>query len=623
MRKLVTTLGAILMALQLGAAPQAQAARTTSRTAAISTESFEPLHAQNLNILNIHGSEVLGHLNLAGGLFFHYSLNPLAVQNSDTGHLLTRLVGGRLSADLSLAIGLFDRIELGVYLPLALYQYGDSLSFIERPGDEVDGFALGDLRLTPKVTILDPDDFSGFGLAVAVPVYFPTGDSETFMSDRWARVMPQLILDWRHEVGFKIALNAGYMVRPERWLHNIRADDQIRLGLGLEAPTGLDQLRIQGAVHAALEVFPSSVAGTFRKDGGYGMQNSPVEADLALRFDPIPDVQITLGGGAGIAPAIASPDVRVFLGVGYSPGGTDTDGDGIGDADDACPSEAEDLDGFRDEDGCPDLDHDSDGIPDTDDRCPKDPEDADGFADRDGCPDLDNDSDRLPDTEDACPDDAEDRDGFEDQDGCPDPDNDGDGVADTNDRCPNEPEDEDDFEDRDGCPDPDNDGDGILDADDVCPTQPETMNGLDDEDGCPDSRDQKVKVTRESVLILEQVNFQTGKSAIKRRSHALLAEVAKTLADNPQLTLLRVEGHTDDRGRDEANQRLSQDRADAVKRFLVDAGIDEARLEAVGYGESRPIASNKTGKGRAKNRRVLFTVLELYGAPAQGAAMKP
>jgi len=132
------------------------------------------------------------------------------------------------------------------------------------------------------------------------------------------------------------------------------------------------------------------------------------------------------------------------------------------------------------------VDTDSDGIPDAEDACPDDPEDVDGFEDEDGCPDPDNDADGVPDSSDACPDDAEDADGFEDSDGCPDLDNDGDGILDVADACPNAPEDVDGFQDADGCPDPDNDGDGILDVGDACPNAPEDADGFQDADGCPE-----------------------------------------------------------------------------------------------------------------------------------------
>lgn len=134
----------------------------------------------------------------------------------------------------------------------------------------------------------------------------------------------------------------------------------------------------------------------------------------------------------------------------------------------------------------PTSDRDGDGVPDVLDQCPHQMEDLDGWLDADGCPDLDNDGDGIPDDVDGAPNQPEDFDGFMDADGIPDPDNDGDGVPDEDDDCPLSPEDFDGVEDEDGCPETDADGDGIPDEDDQCPTEPENFNGVDDEDGCPD-----------------------------------------------------------------------------------------------------------------------------------------
>jgi hypothetical protein len=172
----------------------------------------------------------------------------------------------------------------------------------------------------------------------------------------------------------------------------------------------------------------------------------------------------------------------------FSFGGRDRDGDGVRDRHDRCPDLAEDADGFRDDDGCPDPDNDRDGVPDLRDGAPDQREDYDGFEDADGIPDPDNDGDGIPDVVDLCPDEPEDVDGHHDDDGCPDEvqDADGDGVEDSADACPEEAEDVDGFEDEDGCPDLDNDLDGIPDDVDGCPDEAENYNGVDDADGCPD-----------------------------------------------------------------------------------------------------------------------------------------
>jgi hypothetical protein len=184
------------------------------------------------------------------------------------------------------------------------------------------------------------------------------------------------------------------------------------------------------------------------------------------------------------------PDIVMSFGFArqFSLGGHDADHDGIPDRKDRCVGDAEDRDGFADEDGCPDPDNDGDGILDAVDDCPDAAEDRDGFADLDGCPDLDNDGDGIVDARDACPDEPENFDGHRDADGCPDVfvDSDGDTIGDDTDLCPHGAEDLDGFEDADGCPDPDNDLDGIADAQDQCPNEAEDYDGVRDDDGCPD-----------------------------------------------------------------------------------------------------------------------------------------
>ena len=298
----------------------------------------------------------------------------------------------------------------------------------------------------------------------------------------------------------------------------------------------------------------------------------------------------------------------------------DKDGDGIKDDIDDCPDEAEDMDKFKDLDGCPEADNDEDGILDAVDKCPNVAEDKDGYMDEDGCPEEDDDSDGdgILDSVDKCPKVAEDKDGFEDEDGCPELDNDADGVVDTSDKCPNVAEDKDGFQDEDGCPDPDNDGDGFLDASDKCPNEAEVINGVEDEDGCPDKGKTKVRITETKIEILEKVFFDTGKAKIKSRSFGLLDQVAAVLKAYPKMTKIRVEGHTDDRGNDASNLKLSQRRAESVVAYLVGKGVAAERLVATGFGEAKPIASNKSNAGRSSNRRVEFNIIEVDGKSTDG-----
>ncbi len=262
----------------------------------------------------------------------------------------------------------------------------------------------------------------------------------------------------------------------------------------------------------------------------------------------------------------------------------DRDGDGYDDAADKCPDEPEDFDGFEDEDGCPDRDNDGDGALDAVELV------GGKWTTNDRKGDLD------------CRDEPEDKDGFEDEDGCPDLDNDEDGILDTRDKCPNDPEDHDQFEDEDGCPDPDNDQDKILDVDDQCPLQPEDYDGDEDEDGCPDL---KAKLDGCKISLGEKVYFAFNKWTIDPRSDELLKDVSTILKTFPEMEV-EIGGHTDSKGGDRFNEKLSQKRVDSVQKRLVSLGITRGRMTAKGYGEAKPVDTNRTSGGRARNRRVEF-----------------
>jgi len=243
------------------------------------------------------------------------------------------------------------------------------------------------------------------------------------------------------------------------------------------------------------------------------------------------------------------------------------------------------------------VDSDGDGIPDKLDKCPHEPEDKDGFQDEDGCPDPDNDADGILDKDDKCPLEPEDKDGFEDQDGCPDPDNDKDGIVDAEDKCPNEAG----PKENGGCPDTDKDSDGVVDRLDKCPDVP----GPKENDGCPVQK--YIVVTKEKIELKQKVHFATNKATIYPDSFPMLTEIADVLKSRPEVKV-RIEGHTDSRGGLSHNMKLSQDRADSVKQFLVGQGVQPDRMEARGFGPTQPIDDNRTAKGRENNRRTEFII---------------
>jgi len=231
-------------------------------------------------------------------------------------------------------------------------------------------------------------------------------------------------------------------------------------------------------------------------------------------------------------------------------------------------------------------DTDKDGIPDKDDACPE----VAGPKEFNGCPDTDGDG--IPDKDDACPDIA----GLKEFNGCPD--TDGDGVPDKDDKCPDVAG----PAENGGCPWPDTDGDGVLDKDDQCPDEA----GPASNNGCPEPNDDDQKRLNQYA---KTILFDTGKASIKFESAEILSQIINVLKKFPK-SRFRIEGHTDSTGKKAKNITLSQNRADAVKIYLIQGGIAADRLESVGYGPDKPIASNKNKKGRELNRRVEINLIK-------------
>jgi outer membrane protein OmpA-like peptidoglycan-associated protein len=389
---------------------------------------------------------------------------------------------------------------------------------------------------------------------------------------------------------------------------------------------------------------PASNSGR-KKDESNDLNNHwTIPIGGGLKFDLSRKMNLALEGGLRISPFTdyldgiryaGNPDQNdhyVFGGVvlGFILGDRDADKDGVSDDMDKCPTQA----GPAALGGCPDAD--GDGLADRDDGCPNEPgehrlngcpdRDGDGVADKmDDCPDQaglrrfagcpDTDNDGIIDKEDNCPTVAgipamngcpdSDRDGITDVDdecptepgtaehrGCPDTDNDG--ISDKNDKCMDKPG----LARFNGCPD--SDGDGIDDSDDKCPL----AAGPRSKDGCPDVKPEDKAALD---LAMRNVQFETNSSRLLPSSIVVLNQIAEIMGRYPGYSL-HIDGYTDNVGNDAVNQELSQSRAGACYQFLLAKGISKSLLSFKGHGETKPIADNSTADGRAKNRRVEFTL---------------
>jgi outer membrane protein OmpA-like peptidoglycan-associated protein len=467
--------------------------------------------------------------------------------------------------------------------------------------------------------------------------------------------------------GVRVAGNLAYRLRqPTRFLGELQINPEIvyRIGAGYDFATIAPRL---GGLMLFGELFGATPDrnpfGLFTDDKLTGNDKviadvtnrltNPLEWAVGVRYKLPLGISVEGGVGSGILPGYGSPDLRIYAGVRYAMEDKDKDDDGIEDASDKCVDDPEDKDGHDDADGCPDPDNDGDGLPDVADNCRDEAEDPDAWKDEDGCPEPDNDNDTVLDADDKCPNEAglpayagcaapdRDKDGVADADdkcvdvpgnvelgGCPDadndgiadaadkcpdqagaaptgcPDKDGDGVLDLDDRCPEQPG----TVDLKGCADTDKDG--IADPDDKCPTEAEIINGVEDEDGCPDKGKVLVTVTAEKISLAETVYFDSGKDTIQKRSFALLDQVALVMKAHPEIKKVQIEGHTDSQGDDAFNLDLSKRRAASVVSYLVNHGVSADRLGSEGFGETKPIADNKTKAGREKNRRVELRIVD-------------
>ena len=629
----------------LGGTPLAHADAPPSTDRTFSPQIFHPAVGPD-ELLTVESAQPLAHLNFSVGLWLNYARGLLNIdsynaQTMTVGATRAELIKNALGGDLVAAIGLFDRAQVGLGVPVTLYQNGDDFAYsfngtastVSAPS----GFALGDPWIDLKVRIWGQPEYGAqvaVGAVITLPGSLATANS--FSGDSSVTVAGQALASWETQK-WRAGLQLGY-----RWHANdshFFADsigNQLYYGAGVAFDVlPLRAVSLIGEIHGYSDVSGTSITN---------VDANPIELDVATKLRLQRSFYFNVGLGTGLHAGVGAPLIRVFAGITFAPDRRDRDHDGIPDVDDKCPDVPEDKDGFADEDGCPDPDNDGDGIPDKSDKCPNEAEDFDGFQDEDGCPEPDNDEDGVPDIKDACPNDREDglppkpndgcprdktdedgdgipdyrdkcpsqpedKDGWQDEDGCPDPDNDADGYPDKTDKCPNEAEDFDGFQDEDGCPELDNDGDGIPDDKDKCPNEPENINGFEDEDGCPDKGPvSKVKIVGDELIIMDKVFFDTNKATIQPRSFNLLDQVAATLKAHAELTRVSVEGHTDSKGPAAKNRKLSQARAESVVNYLVKHSVAATRLEAKGWGPDRPVEDNRTAKGREANRRVEFHI---------------
>lgn len=525
----------------------------------INAQTFRPAIGPE-NIITLEGSRTPGRWVPMVNAVFEWAYRPLRLlndSNPNAPRTVAETVPHMVTLHLTGGIGLTHWLSVGLDLPIVVYQGFDTATPLRDVPEAPSAAGVGDLRVVGKIRILD-NTSGGFGLAFVPQITFPTGDGTEFRGDDAFGFEPRVAFDYKTKGGLIVALNAGIFLRTaEQQARNVKVSYAgARYGFGAYLPLPMN-FGLAGELIGATSFLNA--------------QNiySPLELYAGARWTHKTGITVNVGGGPGLTPVAGSPQVRLFASVGYLPMARakevvkprvvdlDPDRDGLIGSNDRCPTEY----GPPENQGCPDVDTDKDGLVDRLDQCPNEP----GPKENNGCPDKDRDGDGLIDRLDSCPDQA--------------------GPLENN-----------------GCPLLDTDKDGIPDKDDKCPYEP----GPKETNGCPPPR-KYIKVEEGEIKLLQQILFATNKWDIKPASFPLLDEVVSVLKSRLTMTV-DIQGHTDERGKLQWNMTLSKNRAEAVRKYLVDHGVAPERMRSEGFGPTKPLCTEKNAACYDKNRRTQFLV---------------
>lgn len=513
---------------------------------------------------------------LAAGLTLNYAHDPLvyglANPSGSDVDTFRHVIEHQLIVHADVAVSFLDRVTVSASLPAVLMENGDGADGT----GPLSGAALGDPRLGAMVRLYGHPDRDAFSLSAGALVWIPLDQGKN-VGDKGLRVMPKLVAaGFKHHIWWSVT--GAFQYRPEAVIGDSAPYPGNTVG---------SELQLGGAIYYAdldkrFAVGPEVLAASVLNGGHFfDKRYTSVEALLGGHYNIARLVNVGAAVGAGFAREPGTPDFRALLRLAYAPfpepkkaePPSDRDQDGIIDASDACPDEHKGPRPDPDKVGCPERDTDGDGFFDRDDQCVDVPQGQHPHTTKIGCPDTDTDGDLVFDAQDVCPTEPKGRQ--------PDPT-------------------------REGCPLPDRDGDQIVDAADACPDQPGAPDPDPKKNGCPGL----VQIKNNQIVIVQPIFFQTGKDKILPKSFPVLQAVVNAMMLQPDIKRVAVEGHTDDRGKPEKNQDLSERRARAAMNWLIAHGVAAERLESHGYGQTKPVADNASEEGRAANRRVDFQILD-------------
>jgi OmpA family/Putative MetA-pathway of phenol degradation/Thrombospondin type 3 repeat len=579
-----------------------------------------------------------GHMEYGLNFMFGLGLNPFSIKNMD-GDALTddraKIVSLIGMGELGGWLGIKDKYMVGLSIPVG-FVMGNEIDVSGNETDSLSPVAWGDLTIHGRGNLFKIGELN---LGVDLRFGVPTGKySNNFTGENWPTLASRVVGVYKTGK-MTIAGEAGVLLRLNSD-DTKYFDDKFNMGSQFVYGAGFSyKVSKELVVNAEL---------TGRSGFTNNVHEHPIEFGINAGYKIAKGLSVQAGGNIGILEGIGTPLARFLVGIRWVPRIKDSDGDGVPDEDDKCPKLNEDMDGYKDNDGCPDTDNDADGLPDKKDKCPDKAEDIDGFEDEDGCPEADNDKDGIPDEKDNCPNKA----GPKKNNGCPATmiDTDGDTVSDAYDKCPNIPG----TKAREGCPaekyDSDKDGvmdnqdkcpkvkgsvkytgcpasmfdtdkDGIYDDTDKCPNKPETINGKKDLDGCPDrgkswisAGSMKIAGTDIAVFKIKfpsrKAEFFKGrrgkKAKLSKYGKKALMQVMVMLQKFSSVKKLQIMIFTDKLVSESKAVTITQAQAETMKKWIVANKFSLKRIEFMPSGNALPVYKGRNKKKQKRNRRIIF-----------------
>lgn len=491
-------------------------------------------------------ARVPAHLELGLGATTQYISKPLRLRDSALVEGELAVIAHQARLDLGISLGLWDIFALEANLPLILDQRGVDANAQGSIYQRTDGWGLADPRLSVRATLWEPSPSLAIGAQAAL--YLPLGRGELMWSDQAWRPQLGILMDWSAGAGLHLMTNLSHQWRPERDSDGLHSESVFRGNLSLQRDLWQDALRAHVGLSAQLQ------RSALRSSQALA-QALPAEAIAGLSLLGVGPVELDLTGAAGIGTSPGVAQWRGALTIRWRHQAT---------TESACQWPHEDFDGYQDDDGCLDPDNDLDGFADLDDDCPNTP-----GQDR-GCPRQAQVAMMTPPK-----------------------------------RAPQALARELRHKPRAQCLAP---AQATPPEPSECAPAAQPITEI--QPAIKPSTAPTIYVEADRIMLAGRIFFETDEATIEARSYDILRDLASFLIAHPELAGVSIEGHTDDQGQEQANQRLSERRAHQVALFLIEHGVEPQRLKTKGYGESNPLRHNATELGRALNRRVEFHIIQ-------------